>query len=436
MNLTLILWLMLFVILAVAALRRPAWGVALYMLTFFLAPPYWWWGSAVAHIRWNLFASLVMFGSLILAGAFSERDLGTRRVSNRFITLVLLIAANATLVHFLLAPSLAISSVTYILLLKMMVLFVSMLYSIRSETDLKIIIVAIVLGAAYMGYEVTFNDRGRVSGGRLEGVGTASASTSNDLACLMVTCIAFIGPLFLFGQRRDKAIAVMSGPLILNVLLLCNSRGAFLGLIILGIVYLAAAPSSIRPQVYKIAALGLLAGWLLLGDPRILERFATTFNDAEERDRSAASRVEFWQAGLMMISEHPLGAGGGGFKDVYGERYIHRVTGVGAARSVHQGYINEACEWGIQGLALRLALFASGLLLAWRTSRHAIQTNQLFISIVSLSIVAGLCGLFIQSLFGNFLNNEWGLWLIALAIGCHRLLDRGDLLVPAQEVAF
>src|SRR5690606_31163150 len=176
----------------------------------------------------------------------------------------------------------------------------------------------------------------------------------------------------------------------------------FLALIGLAIVFLLAAPKHIRPQVYKIFALGLFAGWLLLGDPRIVERFLTTFSSADERDSSATSRLDYWKAGLMMIADHPFGAGGDGFKDVYGERYITRVTGVREARSVHQGYINEACEWGLQGLAIRLAIIGGGLLLAWRTSRLAITKGSWFVAGVSLSVIAGLVGLLIQSLFGTF----------------------------------
>lgn len=427
MNLTLLLFLIGVLTCALLAFRRPSWGVALYMLTYFLAPPFWWWGKSVADYRWNLLASLVILGSVIMNGAFQDSRFTLHRPSKRFLMLSAWIALNATLVHFLLAPIAEISSVGYVLLLKMLLLLNLMVACIRDETDLKIIVLAIVLGAAYIGYEATINDRGGIKGGRLEGIGTASASTSNDLACLMVSSALLVGPLFLFGTRYQKLVAVIAGPLILNVILLCNSRGALLGLVVAGITYILGAPGSIRVHAYKIAALGALAGFLLLGDPRIVERFLTTFNDAESRDNSATSRTQYWQAGMMLVADQPLGSGGHAFKNVYGAGYIERVTGTREARSVHQGYINEACEWGGQGLLLRLLLFAMALYLAWQASRGAMHAGQWYVGAVALSVLAGLSALMTQALFGNFLASEWGIWMIALACGCHRLVELDDI---------
>jgi len=423
MNLTLALFLLGVLVCAVLAIRRPSWGIALYMLTYFLAPPFWWWGKSVAEYRWNLLASLVLLGSVLINVVLRDSKFISHRATKWLLLLATSTALNATAVHVLFAPNAQISSVGYVLTLKMLLLLILMAVSIRDETDLKIIVLAIVLGAGYIGYEVTINDRGSVRGGRLEGVGTASASTANDLACLMVSSTMLVGPLFLFGTRYQKLVAIVVGPLVFNVILLCNSRGALLGLLVSGVAYVLAAPRSMRVQVYKIAGLGAIVGFLLLGDPRIVERFMTTFNTGEQRDHSATSRTQYWKAGLMLLADQPLGSGGQAFKKVYGARYIERVTGVSEGRSVHQGYIDEACEWGLQGLLLRLLLFGTGLVLAWHASRRAMYTGQWYVGAVALSVLAGLIALMIQALFGTFLTSEWGVWMIALALGCHRLVE-------------
>lgn len=433
MNLTLLAWLIAFLSFSLLSLRNAVWGVSLYMLTFFMAPPYWWWGALIARYRWNLYSGLILLGSTLIGGGLASEMNYANKVNRRFFWLAFLIVANATAVHFLLAPNLAISSVRYILMFKMIVLFTVMVLVIRTENDLKIVVLSIVLGASYIGYEVTINERGKVSGNRLEGVGVANASSANDLACLMVSSVPLVAPLFLFGGWEFKAVAVIAGPFILNVILKCNSRGAFIALIMLGFIYLFASPKSIRPQVIKIICLGILAGWLLLGDPRIVERFMTTFSAGENRDNSAESRLNFWKAGFMMLADHPLGAGGDGFKDVYGVRYIAKVTGDATARSVHQGYINEACEWGLQGLLLRLLVLIGGLRLAWKTAKRAVAVNLLFVSGVALSVVAGLSGLLVQSFFGTFLDDEWGLWLVAIALGCNRLVTIEEETVIMSE---
>jgi putative inorganic carbon (hco3(-)) transporter len=425
-NLTLIVWLIIFAVTLAMSLRRPSWGVVTYMLTFFLSPPFWWWGKEIAHIRWNLIASLLLLVTLAFNGALNHPMFLRRKISKRFIYLAVLVAANATFVHFMLAPSTQISFSAYDLLLKQMVLFLLLAASIRDEFDLKIIVIAIVLGATYIGYEVTINERGKMRAGRLEGVGIPNAVSANDLACLMVSVAPLVAPIFLFGGIGSKIMAVTAGPLILNVVMLCNSRGAFLALISMGAVYLYAAPKRIRPQVYKITALGLLAGWMLMGDPRIIERFMTTFSGSEERDRSASSRMDFWRAGMMLIKDYPLGQGGYAFKTVHGSRYLEKVTGDPTARSVHQGYINEACEWGIQGLALRLSVLLGGLYLGWRNAKHAMRVNRWYLAGVNLSLVASLTGLMVQSFFGTFLDNEWGIYMVAMAIGSSRLLQMHD----------
>ncbi len=143
--------------------------------------------------------------------------------------------------------------------------------------------------------------------------------------------------------------------MLLNVVVSCNSRGAFLGGIVAGALTFVIVPAKIRSRLMLLLLLGC-AGFFVLAGEQILARFATTFASAENRDASAANRLIFWQAGLAVISDHPLGAGGSGFKKVYGRSYLERMLDKDTGeKAIHNGYINEACEWGIQGLMLHMA---------------------------------------------------------------------------------
>ncbi len=117
---------------------------------------------------------------------------------------------------------------------------------------------------------------------------------------------------------------------------------------------------------------------MLMNDQRIVERFWTIFvGEGEERDHSAAGRLDYWKAGLRMIADHPLGGGGHGFSRAYGMPYIREVSGAEfAARSVHNGYINEVCEWGIQGGILRLAFLYTSMALMFETSRRCSRRGE------------------------------------------------------------
>lgn len=426
MSLTCILFLLVYGLLLFKSIRKPSYAVALYLMSFFMTPAIWWWGEPIRSVRWNLLSAVVLLLSVLFSGAFSWRELFQQsKAQSRLVLTMILLAANATFVHLLLAPAPEIGQDQWIIILKTAVLFPLVVLAIRTEEDLKVIVIALIVGASYIGFEATINDRGRIVGNRLEGIGVANARGANDLACLMVSLTALVSPVFLYGRGAFRLVAAATGPLILNVILMCNSRGAFLALGFSGLCYVIFSPAAIRARVLMIAFLGLFAGWLMLGDPRIIERFLTIFNDTDELDYSATSRLDFWRAGMMMIADYPLGAGGDSFRDLLGITYIEKVTGEAEARSVHQGYINEACSWGIQGLILRFALLFGGWLVALRAARAAAEQSKFFIAAVCLSCLAGLAGLFFQSLFGTFLKAEWGLWLVAISLCCDRLVVSG-----------
>ncbi|MGH2603311.1 MAG: hypothetical protein ACRDJ9_28500, partial [Dehalococcoidia bacterium] len=125
-------------------------------------------------------------------------DPQTTRIGNILIAIVL----NATLVHILLAPSMEISLENYLRMLKFAALFFLIIGCIRNPRDLRLVMWSIVLGAAYIGYEVTINDRGNMVRGRLEGIGAAGVTDANQLASLMATILPLAGGLFFSGSRR------------------------------------------------------------------------------------------------------------------------------------------------------------------------------------------------------------------------------------------
>jgi O-antigen ligase len=326
-------------------------------------------------------------------------------------------AVNATFVQFVIASHPDISFENYVEFLKFVLLFFLLWRAIHDRHDMRIVIMSIALGAAYIGYEVTINERGDFNGSRLEGVGAPGADSSNSLASVMLLVLPLIGTLFINGNLRHKATAVLAAPFALNVLLLCNSRGAFLGLIGAGLCFLLLARGPTRKQAIKATALGGVLLYLLLGDPKILDRFTTTFAGSEERDRSAASRMEFWQAGLRMLADYPLGDGAGSFKYVRGGQYISEVLGEDAGeRSLHNGYLTEATEWGVQGLILRLIFIGAAIGVALRTSNQCRREGRIEDSLMGTCLIVAVGGYLIACMFGSFIKNEWGYWIVALLV--------------------
>jgi putative inorganic carbon (hco3(-)) transporter len=412
MSLTLVAWLAAFVILAVLAFTRSAtYGLSLYMLTFFVNPAFWWWGESIGTYRWNLAAAIVF-----ALAVFIERGQDTKKpiaVPAWPQLLVVAFLVNVNLVHYLLAPSQAVSFERYFLVMKFFALFVVLAVCIQNAKDLRVAFWSLTLCAAYIGYEVTINKRGQFFDGRLQGIGAAGVQEPNELAALLGTVLPFAAGLFFTGSTREKIAIAIIGPLILNVVLLCNSRGAFLALIAGAVVFLVMARGPARKKILRGFALGALALYLLLGDPEIVARFMTIFASAENRDDSAAYRLVIWSAAFSVLADHPFGSGGDGFNRVYSRQYLE--TG----RSVHNGFLSEAIEWGVQGLLLKLCFLAAGFAVLWRTlKRRGLQDTES--TVVAACLATSLAVLVVASLFADFLDNEWGYWIVGLMLGYAR----------------
>jgi hypothetical protein len=394
-------------------------------LTFFALPDLWWWGrQTLGGYRWNLYSGSILLVAVII-GSFRQREPLPQITSVARCRLwAVLMLLNAVAVHILLAEYLEISEGPLTLLAKFVLLFFLIVWSIRDEKDLRIVLVSILLGAAYIGYMVTIDGAAKIRGGRLEGVGAPGARQSNELASLIVTILPLIGGLIMGGLYRVRVVAALAAPLILNVVLLCNSRGGFLGLVGSGVTLLAFASGKARKRALIGLALGSLALVSMLNDPRILERFKSTFESAEERDKSAASRFDYWTRGLLFVTSHPLGVGGDGFKRVHAATSF---AGLGnfKERSLHNGYLNQAAQWGIQGLILQLLFLAAGVKCAREARNLFLARGDSTNAFLCVCLIAGMVGFVVPCMFGDFLDSEWGFWMTAIAVACRRLAATG-----------
>jgi O-antigen ligase len=415
MSVTALVWAITLAVLVVLALRRPVYGLSAYLLTYFMFPKFWWWGDDLPSLRWNLLTGIVLVVATAIHRARIRSDAPV--IPGAVWALLALLALNATFVHFVLAPDRLISADSYTLMMKFTLLLVLMAFCIEDRSDFRIAMWSMVLGAAYIGYEVTINDRGSLSGARLEGIGAAGVQNANQLASLMATLLPLTGALFLVGSWREKIGAVVVAPLILNVLLLCNSRGAFLATIAGGVVYVIVTGGPARKKATRGLALGGLAIFLLLGDPAIVERFTSIFVSSEERDNSANSRLIFWRAGLEMLADRPLGSGGESFAQVYGARYLGTVQ----SRPVHNGFITEAVDWGVQGFALRMLLLGVGSLIGWRVLKARKAAGDVDAVILGACLLTGMAAYLGTAVFGDFIDEEWGYWMLGLLLVYARL---------------
>lgn len=426
MSLTTSAWLGLFIAFTVLTFRRSSWGIPLYIMTFYAHPEGWWWGSGLLTsmgIRWNLLAALIFAVGVLFDGR--EKPARAGKSAHAVLLLLLLYAVNASVVHLQSASDPEESWLGLVMVWKNLGLLVLMLAAIRDNFDLKLMIYSVILGASYIGYEVYFNDVGHLREGRLEGIPLLNADEADNLAGLLCLSIPLCGYLLFVGKRIERLVAFISVALILEIILRCVSRGAFLALIGGGVWLAAGAKGRVRYYAMAGAILAGVAAFVMMGEAQegITTRFLTTFAPSESRDESAQSRLHFWSQALKMIGDHPLGSGGtAAFRSDLGYSYLEQI-GVTRRRAVHNGYLNIAAGWGVQGLLIYLA----ALLLAWRRLRAGVSLARSLdnhrASFLGCCIDAALVTQLITCMFISTLGAEWFFWWMAMALGYQRVVS-------------
>ncbi len=262
--------------------------------------------------------------------------------------------ANAVAVHFLFASRPEHSWIFLDLMAKQTVVCIVLYYAIQSNADLRIFLLAIMFGCAFVGFQVVYGGQGYMVRGRLEGVSIPGASDANGLSGALSMGLPIAGFFLLQGRSiYIKLAAVGSAVLVLETLLRCNSRGAYLGCMAAGAWLVWSTSGKSRVQAVGIAVLGIAAFLLQAKNEAIWDRLFSVTADAEVRDNSAKERLDYWEAGLKMVSRYPLGSGGeAAFMSPIGRTFIAHLRD--EYRAVHNGFIDIAASWGVQGLLLFL----------------------------------------------------------------------------------
>ena len=415
MSATAVVWLIVFGALLVASTRRQVYACCAYLMTYFAAPQFWWWGKGVLtsfSTHWNLYAALA-FALVVVANWGRRAPISNNCV--RAAKLALLFVFNAFIVHNFFAANPEVSAKYFDLLWKSVGLAFLIRLSLCTGEDLQIFLFAIVLLCGYVGFEVVANGAGTTIAGRLEGIGIANASGANGIAAIMSMGLILCG-YFAISSHLPlyyKLSAIGMAPLILDTVLRCNSRGAYLGLIGSGAWIYLAARTQVRKRILLLICVGAASILFQAADERIWERFNSIFVEADNRDNSAASRILYWQAALEMAQDYPFGKGAkAAFKSDLGVTYIEHFH-ASEYRSVHNGFLDCLVSWGIQGFSLFAAVFAISFWALHYASKNFTKDGQFGMSLLGATLQAVIVGQLICTCFTSILDGEWYLWLVA-----------------------
>ncbi len=421
MSATAVVWLSLFIGLSLMSRVRPVYGCVAYLMTFFTCPPFWWWGKGVLSsitMRWSLVGAGVVVIVMLLN--WGRRPI-LRQNEKAFFVLLGLYVLNAVVVHFNAAAN-PVASLNYLdVLWKSAALTYCIRMCLVDEEDLHIFLFAIVCLCGYIGYEVVINDAGRMEHGRLEGIGIPNASGANGNATVLSLGLVLAGYFVIAGRNNLMRVAsFLMAPFILDTVLRCNSRGAYLGLIGSGACMLILSTGPVKRRAVLLIALGVAAILIQAGNETIWTRFYSTFA-SDERDNAASERLLYWESALKMIADYPLGKGGkAAFASELGSRYIAHFR-PNEFRSVHNGFLDLMAGWGIQGFLLFMSMFGVAFVAMYRVSRQFARVGNYRTAFLGAALCAVVADQFICTVFTSVLDGEWYLWLAACCLTYSRL---------------
>ena len=430
MSITFLLWLALLVFCILKGIGRPSWMMCGYLQTVFAAPAFWWWGKSVPSL--GLFSWSLYLGIFVLISVFLNPDTKTDRSTGaeKICFLCLLLASlNVVIVHFFLANAPSVSYRNADIFWKTSLILFLLYRCIRNLDDLSLILGCIFSGCAFIGYQVVFADQGYIHKGRLEGISIPGASDSNLISGILLIGL-LIGGYFTISEARlwIKGYFIIGSVLILETLLRNNSRGAYLSLGLAGLAFLIFSTGKARRMALQGAFLGAIAILLMAKNQAIWDRFFSTFANEEERDGSAQSRLDYWSAAMDMISSYPLGSGGeAAFMSPRGMSFISHINN--QPRAVHNGYLDIAAGWGVQGFllfAVATSLCFGSVVYTSRLSKlnKDVQVTLLCALLISIGVSQLSVGIFLSSLDCEIPLMTFAICLSAWRVYNTLLMDR------------
>jgi len=282
--------------------------------------------------------------------------------------------------------------------LKALVIFFVVVNTLRTPQQLRLYILLILI--AFVIYPARGTLKGYVSGNTLFGraVWNKIYANSNDLAAItllmlgLALAIATVKTQSAWLRRAAAALV----PVMLLIILLAQSRGTFLGLLVgFGPPLLARwrkRSSSIVPVLTVLAVIAVLvpaATWNRLGTLTKLTSIETKAQPQDDRgpvigeDRfvqmasaSARQRFDILKTGLHIAASHALvGVGIGCYRQA-NARYAPEL----GERDAHNTYVSLAAEMGLPGLLLWLGLVGS-VLIQMRRARRRLEADDRMVQI-------------------------------------------------------
>ena len=431
MSKTALVWAIGLITGTVLSLRDPIFGLLVYLWEYYNHPPLRWWVHQVPAWRWSLLVGSILLASYTYSGKTIFRREIFRHRSTQWLVLFLFIAAVDTR---LLAVD-PVRSQGYLLdLCKLALLYCLIIGVVDDFKKYQWVVMALILGALYWGINAHFSPH--FTAGRLERIGGPDSFNDNEASAHVIPMLPFLALYFWYGNKWQRIVAIVAAPFIVNLLILTNSRGAVIGIVVAAAAGVLLTEWRLRLRLAVIVALFVPLA-LTLVDQRFIDRQMTLLHFAEDgtdsqavrQDGAANDRILSWAGALTLIGERPFGVGGGGYdflSPIYARAVVEEHQG--QPRAVHNTYLWAAADWGIPGFVALMGFIVSGLLSLHRIRR---QTRNERLKLESLALEVGLIAFLGAAFFVNRMYAEILYWLVALAAALANIHDKKAALYSA-----
>ncbi len=254
----------------------------------------------------------------------------------------------------------------------------------------------------------------------------ATSVNPNVMAGALVLLLPLALALLLYAWPRlrwfARALAILAGAAMLVVLVLTQSRGAWLGIIAaLGVLVALRWRRGWLALPLATVAAGLVA-WQI-GFGRVADAML-----ASQALGGADQRVEIWSRALYMLQDFPFtGVGMGSFRQAANLLYPFFLAGPDAEiPHAHNLFLQVGVDLGVPGLVAWLALLILVCVCAWLVYRRGRRQRDTMLTALGAGLLASQAALVVHGLtdaatWGTrpavLVWAIWGLAMAALVVG-------------------
>ncbi|MDO4550096.1 MAG: O-antigen ligase family protein [Planctomycetia bacterium] len=270
---------------------------------------------------------------------------------------------------------------TVIMLVRLLTAMIIVLTLCNSVFGLKCLVWTIIFGTGFVAYELNMSYFGGFN--RLQMVGFAGMDNNFfAVAMVMGATVSFFTGL---AEKNYvlKALAFLSAVLQAHTVLFSMSRGGMLALCVVGAVSFLLLPKT--PGNITLFLVAVIIGLALAG-PSVRERFFSSFENMEDLDGSAQSRLTSWKNCITVIKEKPvMGVGIQNWA-----RYARSRFGI--FLEAHSTWLQAAAETGIIGGLLQASFIFACMWKVLAVAFAKIPLPDPSLRYYGQMVIAAMCG--------------------------------------------